>query len=66
MRKKILITDEIAPEGLKLLQSNPDFDIVYKPGLKADDLKKSEDVPKDVLTMLSRLPEILDVRYVAV
>ena len=40
MRKKILITDEIAPEGLKLLQSNPDFDIVYKPGLKADDLKK--------------------------
>ncbi|MGB4268538.1 MAG: phosphoglycerate dehydrogenase [Spirochaetota bacterium] len=40
MKKKILITDDIAPEGLQLLQSNPDFDIVYKPGLQAAALKK--------------------------
>jgi len=40
MKKKILITDDIAPEGLQLLQSNPDFDIVYKPGLDGDMLKQ--------------------------
>ncbi len=40
MKKKILITDDIAPEGLQLLQSNPDFDIVYRPGLDSDTLKK--------------------------
>ncbi len=40
MRKKILITDDIAPEGLQLLQTNPDLDIVYKPGMQAAALKK--------------------------
>ncbi len=40
MGKKILITDEIAPEGLQLLQSNPLFDIFYKPGLSAEELQK--------------------------
>ena len=40
MKKKICITDDIAPEGLQLLQSNPDFEIFYKPGLHGDALKK--------------------------
>jgi D-3-phosphoglycerate dehydrogenase len=38
MKKKILISDTFDSEGLEILKKNPDFDVVYSPGLKEDEL----------------------------
>src|SRR5438067_561828 len=37
-RAKILVSDDLAEEGLKLLQASPVLDITYKPGLKPAEL----------------------------
>jgi D-3-phosphoglycerate dehydrogenase len=38
MKKKILISDSFAEEGLEILRKNANFDVVYSPGLKEDEL----------------------------
>ncbi len=35
---KILVSDDLAEEGLRLLQSHPALDVAYRPGLKPADL----------------------------
>jgi len=40
MKKKIVISDTIAEEGIAVLRENNLFDIVYTPGIKSDELMK--------------------------
>ena len=40
MKKKILISDKLADEGVAILKKNPDFNVVYKTGLSEEDLIK--------------------------
>ena len=51
-RHIILVTDPLAPEGLAVFQVEPRFDLVYKPGLKGQDLK-SELSQADALVVRS-------------
>ena len=37
-KSKILVSDELAEDGLKILQSHPALDVTYKPGMKAPEL----------------------------
>ena len=40
MKKKILISDKLAEEGIAILNKNSAFEVVYKTGLSEEDLKK--------------------------
>src|SRR6056297_2369599 len=40
MKKKILISDKIAQEGLDLLEKNGSFEVVYKTDCDVEELKK--------------------------
>ena len=37
-KAKILVTDDLAEEGLKILQAHPALDVTYKPGMKAPEI----------------------------
>ncbi|MBF0522657.1 MAG: phosphoglycerate dehydrogenase [Candidatus Omnitrophica bacterium] len=39
MKKRILISDKMADEGVSILTAEPEFDVDYKPGLKPEELK---------------------------
>jgi D-3-phosphoglycerate dehydrogenase len=38
---RVLVTDSLSPQGLDLLRSNPQIEVVYSPGMKPDELKKA-------------------------
>ncbi len=40
MKKKILISDKLAEEGLEILKNNDQFKVVYKTGMSVEDFKK--------------------------
>jgi D-3-phosphoglycerate dehydrogenase len=38
---RVLVTDSLSAQGLDLLRSNPQIEVVYSPGMKPDELKKA-------------------------
>ncbi len=69
-KAKILVSDDLAEEGLKVLQAHPALDVTYKPGMKPAELvaaiadyeglvvRSSSNVTKDVIEAGTKLKVI--------
>ena len=67
---KILVSDKLAEEGLKILQNEPQFEVDYKPGLSKEELaeiigdydaiviRSATKLPKEILLKANKLKAI--------
>ena len=59
---RVLVTDSLSPQGLDLLKSHPEIEVVYSPGLKGDELKSAlQEADGIVIRSGTKLtPDVLD------